>query len=71
MKKYSELVDGGNYKAWHYFEKFKMTLYDEKVLKILKWASSRQNLSSGFPTKPDSNQSPQLQRLARKLELRS
>ena len=35
MKKYSELVDGGNYKAWHYFEKFKMTLYDEKVLKIL------------------------------------
>ena len=31
-------------------------------------ASSRQNLSSGFPTKRDSNQSPQLQRLARKVE---
>ena len=27
---------------------------------------ARQNLSSGFPTKLDSNQSPQLQRLARK-----
>ena len=26
----------------------------------------RQNLSSGFPTKHDSNQSPQLQKLARK-----
>ena len=24
------------------------------------WASSRENLSSGFPTKRDSNQSPQL-----------
>ena len=31
-----------------------------------KWASSRQNLSSGFPTKRVSSQSPQLQRLARK-----
>ena len=31
------------------------------------WASSLQNLSSGFLTKRDSNQSPQLQRLARKL----
>ena len=29
------------------------------------WAASRQNLSSGFPTKRDSNQSHQLQRLAR------
>ena len=27
------------------------------------WALSRQNLSSGFPTKRDSNQSPELQRL--------
>ena len=27
------------------------------------WASARQNLSSGFLTKPDSIQSPQLQRL--------
>ena len=34
--------------------------------KIEIWASSRENLSSGFPTKRDSNQSPQLQRLARK-----
>ena len=32
------------------------------------WASSRQNLSSGFPTKSDQNQTPQLQRLARKLK---
>ena len=31
------------------------------------WASSRQNLSMGFPTKRDSNQSPQLQGLVRKL----
>ena len=30
-----------------------------------KWASSRQNLSSGFLSKRDSSQSPQLQRLAR------
>ena len=33
-----------------------------------KWASSRENLSSGFPTKRGSNQSPQLQRLARKMK---
>ena len=32
------------------------------------WASSRENLSSGFPTKRVSNQSPQLQRLASKLK---
>ena len=31
------------------------------------WALTRQNLSSGFLKKGDSNQSPQLQRLARKL----
>ena len=30
------------------------------------WASLRENLSLGFPTKQVSNQSPQLQRLARK-----
>ena len=30
------------------------------------WASSRQNWSLGFPTKRDSNQSPHLQRPARK-----
>ena len=33
------------------------------------WASSLQNLSLGFPTKPDSNQSPKVQRLARKREI--
>ena len=32
------------------------------------WASTWQNLSSGFPTKWDSNQLAQLQRLARKLK---
>ena len=31
-------------------------------------ASSRENLSSGFPPKRVSNQSPQLQRLARKFK---
>ena len=35
---------------------------------IMIWASSRQNLSSGFPTKRNSNQSAQLQGLARKLK---
>ena len=35
------------------------------------WASSRENLSSGFPTKRVSNQPAQLQRLARKLIFRS
>ena len=33
-------------------------------------ASTRQNLSSGFPTKSDSNQSAQLQWLAKKLKFR-
>ena len=33
------------------------------------WASSRENLSSGCPTKRVSNQSPQLQRLAREIEI--
>ena len=32
------------------------------------WAVLRQNLSSGFLTKRVSNQSPQLQRLARRLK---
>ena len=36
--------------------------------KVNKWASSRESLSSGFPSKLVSNQSPQLQRLARKLK---
>ena len=32
------------------------------------WASSQANLSSGCPTKPVSKQSPQVQRLTRKLK---
>ena len=36
--------------------------------KSIIWASSRENLSTGFPTKGGSNQSPQLQRLARILK---
>ena len=35
----------------------------------IKWASSRENLSSGFPTKRVTDQSPQLQRLARKFKI--
>ena len=35
----------------------------------INWASTRQNLSSGFLTKRDSNQSPQLQRLARNFKI--
>ena len=34
------------------------------------WASARENLYSGFLTKRDYSQSPQLQRLARKLTFR-
>ena len=43
---------------------------DEKYvfLEYIIWASSRENLSSGFPSKRDSNQSPQLQRQSRKLK---
>ena len=36
----------------------------------ISWASARQNLSSGFPTKQDSNQSPHLQSLPRRSKLR-
>ena len=39
-----------------------------QLLFHLIWVSMRPNLSSGFLTKQDSNQSPQLQRLARKLK---
>ena len=35
---------------------------------VICMASSRQTLSSGFPTKRDSNQSPQLRILARNLK---
>ena len=33
------------------------------------WASSGQNLSFGFPSKRDSNHSPQLQRIAKILKI--
>ena len=33
------------------------------------WASTKQNMSSGFLKKRDSNQSPQLQKLARNLKI--
>ena len=45
-----------------------MCIYQVKY-GIFIWASSRENLSSGFQTKRLSNQSLQLQRLARKLIL--
>ena len=51
-----------------------LTLFSTKTTQVtislvfLYWASPRQNLSSGFPTKWDSNQPAQLQRLARKLK---
>ena len=38
------------------------------MLSVYNWASSPENLSSGFLTKRVSNQSPQLQRLAIKLK---
>ena len=47
------------------------TEYPSRQRTPIIWASTRQNLSSGFPTKGDSNQSPRLQRLARKLTFRS
>ena len=37
---------------------------------LIIWALTQQNLSSGFLKKRDLNQSPQLQRLARKLKFR-
>ena len=41
----------------------------EDKIRWIKWAASWENLCSGFPTKWVSNQSPQLQRLARKSKL--
>ena len=41
-----------------------------KMITLIIWASTRQNLSSGFLKKQGSNQSPQLQRLARNLKYR-
>ena len=44
-------------------------VYVEVIIWVnTKWASTRQNWSSGFLKKRHSNQSPQLQRLARKLK---
>ena len=34
------------------------------------WALTRENLSLGYPTKRDSNHSPQLHQIARKLKFR-
>ena len=42
--------------------------YKEQSEEVCIWASLPQNLSLGFVTKQDSNQSPQLQRLARELK---
>ena len=44
-------------------------MLEREYMRVVKFigASTRKNLSSGFPTNRDSNQSPQLQRLARKL----
>ena len=38
------------------------------VTLVMKWASSRESLSSGFTTKRVSNHSPQLHRLAKKIK---
>ena len=40
IKKYSELVDEENHHGWHYFEKFKMTLYAEKVYDFFSYRRS-------------------------------
>ena len=45
-----------------------LTMGNEGLSKTINSAAMRENLSSVFPTKRDSNQSPQLQRLCRKLE---
>ena len=44
------------------------TFMEFREIQDIIWASLRENLSSGFPTKRVSKQSPQLQRLARKLK---
>ena len=45
-----------------------LELYHRKYNRLYLQYSSRENLSSGFPTKRVSNQSPQPQRVARKLK---
>ena len=51
----------------------KMAMLRERCLAYMlkNWASSRENLSPGFPKRRVSNQSPQLHRLAGKLKFRS
>ena len=49
----------------------KWSLETEKIHMTIMWASTRQNLSSGFPKERDTNQSAQPQRLARKLKFHS
>ena len=58
-------IEGGVFRQY-----IKDTIYYLQALlpyTCIIWASLRENLSSGFPTKRVSKQSPQLQRLARKL----
>ena len=50
-----------------YLHEFLLTMFTIFKMPIL-WASLGENLSSGFLKKGDSNQSPQLPRLARKLK---
>ena len=45
------------------------TRLDSNGMANIIWATTQENLSSGFPTKPDSIKSTWLQRLARKLKL--
>ena len=68
MKKneYDQEIPESQTNPWHHE---KETL-EYRQTKIQIWASTRQNLSCGFLTKRDSNQSPQLQRFARKLKFR-
>ena len=42
--------------------------YQNLIYCSIIWALLQENLSLGCPTKPVSNQSPQLQRIARKLK---
>ena len=47
-----------------------LTAGQAMIFPNISWASTRQNLSSGFPTKRDSNQSPHLLRLPRRSKIR-
>ena len=52
-----------------YYNWLHLTAGHAMIFANIIWASTRQNLSSGFPTKRDSNQSPHL-RLPRRSKLR-